>query len=469
MKDLKALFDQQNQFFLHKVKSTTASERIAKLQTLRRWIYAHQRDIEAAIYKDFKKPAIEVALSDMKPVLKEIDHICGHLKSWLKPKKVPPPLAYLGTNSKIIYEPKGVALILAPWNFPFMLTVGPLVSAIAAGCCAIVKPSEMTPNTSDLIRNMAQELFDEREIAICLGDYTVAQALLKLPFHHIFFTGSPQVGKKVMAAAAETLASVTLELGGCNPCIVDETADVEDAAQKLIWGKFFNCGQSCLSINYILAHTSVHAALIKALRRNFAKMYAADAGQMAANGDFARVVNARHLARVCDLIDRTLSAGAEVVLGNDRNQADNYLSPTILNNVPPDAPIVREEIFGPVLPITTYDRLDDALTRINAEEKPLALYIFSRSKMNIEKTIGTTSSGSVGINETTIMFAHPHLPFGGVNYSGIGKAHGYSGFLAFTNERSILQQRVGFTTLKLLYAPYNRLTQQVANFVFKYL
>lgn len=452
----------------HAVKNTTASQRIAKLKTISQWILAHRVEIQAAIYADFRKPAAEVDISDIKPVLAEIDHAAAELSAWMKPKTVSSGLLMMGTSSRIVYEPKGVALILAPWNFPFMLTLGPLVSAIAAGCSAVVKPSEMTPNTAALMQKMLDSLFSANEIALVQGDHTVAEALCALPFDHIFFTGSPAVGKRVMRAAADNLTSVTLELGGVNPVIVDESANLKDAAEKIIWGKFINCGQSCMSINKLFVHERVYEPLLQELSAAFLRMYG-DVAALQQNPDFSRPVNARHYARLKHLLEQTIASGATVHLGGIMDDADNYLSATLLRDVPETAPVMDEEIFGPILPIAPYSDIQTVIAHICRRPKPLAINIFSQRDSATAHLIAQTSAGTTCINDTTLPFIHPNLPFGGVNTSGIGKAHGYYGFMAFTNERAVVEQRVGITSAKLLYPPYKKAVQQTIDLVTKWL
>lgn len=459
---IKTLFDRQKSYFVSRVHNSGTKERIEKLQRLRKWIVQKQDDIRAALYRDLRKPEVEADMTDIKPVLWEIDNTCKNLKKWMKPVKVPASLALAGTRSYILQEPLGVVLILAPWNFPFNLTVGPLVSAIAAGNCAIIKPSEYSAATSALIEAMVQELFAEEEVAVCTGDYHEAEGLLKLPFNHIFFTGSTDVGKKVMKAAAEHLSSVTLELGGMNPAILDATADLKDAARKLLFGKFLNAGQSCLSVNYLLIHQSIHERFISILLGEYEKL-------RFDKHDFSHIISSRHFQRLRSLIEQTVSGGAEVVVGGTMIEEDNYIAPVILNNVPYDAPVMEQEIFGPVLPVIPYKDLKDALKFIGSRHKPLALYVFSGSEKTIKHVIKNSTAGTTCVNDTTLQFIHPHLPFGGVNESGIGKSHGYAGFLAFSNGRSIVRQRVGYTTFQLIYPPYTARVKKMARWIMKYL
>ncbi|HEY4003242.1 MAG TPA: aldehyde dehydrogenase family protein [Candidatus Xenobia bacterium] len=445
------LLARQKTRFSAYLRHTTAAERLRRLRSLRQWIQRHQGEIEEAIYQDMRKPSAEVALTDIKPVLTELREARAHLHTWMQSKWVPSPSYLLTASARIRYEPKGVSLILAPWNFPFMLSISPLVSAIAAGNCVVLKPSELAPHTAELISKMLGELFDPDEVAVVLGGVDVSTELLKLPFDHIFFTGSPQVGRVVMRAAAEHLSSVTLELGGCNPVFVDATADIQDTAEKLAWGKFMNNGQSCVSPNFVLVDQRVQTDLVTALKAQVERFYGREPGQ---STSYARIINARHTARLRQLLTASVDLGAEVVTGGVAREEDNYIAPTILNDVPWAAPVMQEEIFGPILPVAGYHKLSDALGEVQRKEKPLALYIFSRNADNIRYILENTTAGATCINETTVHFAHPRLPFGGVNTSGIGKAHGHAGFLAFTNERAVLEQRTGFTFVKLAYPPY---------------
>ncbi len=455
----KEAFDLQKKYFAQHLQNGSINDRIKKLKKIKDWMKKNQELICDEMYKDFSKGKEEVMLTEIKPVVDEIKHNIAHLHSWSKPKQVSSSLAFFGSRSKVIYEPKGVTMIIAPWNYPFNLCVGPLISAIAAGNTAIIKPSENTPHTANLIERMMEELFPEGEVKVFQGDYTVSQELLKLPFNHIFFTGSPQVGKIIMKAAAEHLTSVTLELGGRNPLVVDETANIKDAAQKIIWGKFLNCGQTCISINYIYVHESKAKKLEEELVKQLNVLYPKG------SEDYTHVVNANHFKRLTDLIDESKKEGLDFITGGESNPETNRIEPTIIKNVTTDSAVFQEEIFGPILPILTYTNLDNVIEVINDVEKPLALYIFSRSRKNQEKIINHTSAGATGINDTTIHFAHTELPFGGSNHSGIGKAHGEYGFQEFSNQRAVLKQRVGLTSPKMIYPPYTGFKKKVIKFL----
>ena len=294
----------------------------------------------------------------------------------------------------------------------------------------------------------------------------MAQALLRLPFDHIFFTGSPALGKVIMRAAAENLTSVTLELGGKSPAIVDETADIQDAAEKITWGKFINAGQTCVAPDYILVHSKVKQALIAAIQKCIHKFYGADAMQ---SPDYTHIVNARHFQRLQHLLDNATEKGAKIVAGGQAIAAENVIAPTILTDVSDEMEIMHEEIFGPLLPIIAIENMVEATQYIATKPKPLALYFFGKNHQNTEYVLSHTTAGGTCINETLAHLANPDLPFGGVNNSGIGKTHGLHGFLAFTNERAILNQRIGFTTLKLLYPPYNKQKDAIINLFSKFL
>ncbi len=457
-----SLLDEQRQHFQRVVRKATLWERKKKLKAIRKWIKDNQEYVITELQKDFKKTREEVMISEIKPVIGEIRDAIHNVRFWARDEHKKTPLALLGTRARVMKEPKGVALIIAPWNFPFNLAIGPVVSAIAAGCCAVVKPSEHTPHAEKVIQKLIQDVFDPKEVSCVSGGVPETTDLLSLKWDHIFFTGSPMVGSIVMKAAAKHLTSVTLELGGLNPVVIDQKTNLKDAAKKLLWGKYLNCGQSCVSPNFVLVHQSSLGKLKEELNKAYEKKF-----ESAPNptNDFARVVNANHFERVKHLIDTSLEEGAKIVKGGTFDASDNYIAPTILEGVTTDSAIFKEEIFGPVLPLITYQTVEDAIEIINHNEKPLALYIFSGSKKFVRNIIDQTSAGTSVINDTTLQFIHPNLPFGGVNHSGIGKAHGEYGYKEFTNERSILKQKRGLTTALLIYPPFNGFKRFVVKLV----
>lgn len=442
-------------------RTSSIEERIARLKKIRDWIKEHQQDIRNALKNDFAKPEPETDLTEIFPVTSEISHSIKNLKKWMSPKSVSTPLPMFGTSGKIYLEPKGTSLIISPWNYPFNLTIGPLISALSAGCTAIIKPSEMTPHTSGLISSMISELFNPSEVAVMLGEIDVSQALLQLPFDHIFFTGSPAVGKIVMKAAAEHLTSVTLELGGKSPAIVNQDANCKDAAEKLIWGKYVNCGQTCIAPDYLLVHESQRELLVLEMKVALQKMYDPDLKGIENSHDMARIINDKHFTRLTRYIEDAVEKGAEIVFGGNFDPHTRYIDPTILTNATGEMLIMQEEIFGPIFPIVSYNTLDEAINYINSKQKPLALYYFGESTELSSKVLQETSSGNAVINDCVLHFLHLELPFGGVNNSGIGKAHGHQGFLAFSNEKGVLKQRVGLNNITLLRPPYGIKAKQL--------
>ncbi len=450
------------------VSSSSASERIGKIRRIAEWVEQHRDAILQAGYDDFRKPATEVELTEIYPVLTEARHVCRHLKRWMRPKWVKPSLAMISTRSQIQYEAKGVTLILSPWNYPFNLTVVPLISAIAAGNCAILKPSEMTPAMSGLVARMVTELFDQHEVALLEGDVEVAQALLARRFDHIFFTGSPQVGKIVMEAASRHLTTVTLELGGKSPVVVDESAHLQDAADKVAWGKLINQGQTCIAPDYVLVHRKVFEAFKDALSSTIQKFYGHDSAARRQSPDLARIVNERHFRRLRRLLDESVAQGAKVAFGGETVAEELWIEPTLLEQVPEGAPAMQEEIFGPILPLVPFDDLDDALAKIRSKEKPLALYVFSSRSDAVRKVLQGTSSGGACVNEVALHFLHPNLPFGGINHSGHGSSHGVYGFKAFSHERAVLKH-TRFSALKMMAPPYTDWVKKLVGLTVKFL
>lgn len=448
-----------------RVAATSAQQRRAKLKALLDALMAHRAEAQAALAADFRKAPEEVDLTELYPVIGEIKDALRHLPRWMKPRKVPTPIGLLGSAGTLRYEPRGVVLIISPWNYPIYLTLGPLVSAIAAGNCAILKPSEFTPNTTAFLRKLLAGLFPEEEVALVEGAAEAAQALLALPFDHIFFTGSPAVGKVVMKAAAEHLASVTLELGGKSPVLVDADADLRAAARKIAWGKGLNGGQTCVAPDYVLVQAAVHDGLVAELKRAFEAFYGADPQARKASPDFPRIINDRHHARLAGLLRDSRGL---VVFGGEQDAETRYLAPTLVTEVDPASPVMQEEIFGPILPILKVPDMDAAVAFVNARPKPLALYVFSGSRRNAESLVARTTAGGGCINDTVLHFVHTGLPTGGVNTSGFGKAHGFHGFEAFSNARGTLRQRTRFSAIQSMYPPYTGFVRRMIDLTLKY-
>lgn len=465
--EISQVFDLQKKRAVQ-LRSESLKNRIDRLTLLEKWILNNREAIQDAIYDDYRKPYEESGFSEIFPVVSEIRYVKKNLKKWASNKKVDTPLLLFGSSSLIKHEPKGVILIIAPWNYPFMLLMSPLISAIAAGNTAILKPSEITPKISGLMGEMIVELFNKNEVALFEGGVTISKFLLSLPFDHIFYTGSSEVGKIVMKAAAENLASVTLELGGKSPTIVDETANIKIAAQRIAWGKLLNTGQSCVAPDYILVHEKVKHQLVNELKKQMNLMYGQDNEQYKHALSYGRIVNESHFDRLQKLIDDAIDKGAKVICGGETEKKSRYVAPMILTQVTPDMEIMKEEVFGPVLPIIEYNDIDKAIDFINERPKALALYIFSKSKKNQRKVLSNTSSGAVCINENMVHFAHQNLPFGGINNSGVGKAHGYYGFMSFTNEKAILKQWSPISSSKFLYPPFTHLKKKILDLMIKY-
>src|SRR5512140_3081862 len=448
-----------------KIAATTAKERAAKLARLEDAVVRHRTEIYEAMHADFRKPRAEVEITEIQSVLMELEHARKHVARWMRPVRASTPLLLAPATSEIRYQPRGVVLILAPWNYPFQLLMNPLVAAVAAGNCVMVRPSSKVPHTGEVIAKLLRECFDESEVA-CLtgGDHELADALLRMPFEHMFFTGSIPVGKKVMAAAAEQLATVTLELGGKCPFVVDESADLEKTTARAMWGKFVNAGQTCVAPDYALVHESQVADFINGCKRALARMYGETEEARQASPHFARIVDERGVRRLSKLLEQSVAAGAKVEIGGRMDEAERYIAPTVLSGVSWDSPIMREEIFGPLLPVLTYRALDELPDRINATGKPLMLYAFTRRRSQVERLLARTSSGGVIVNNVLISLVNSHLPFGGVGESGQGSYHGWFGFRTFSHERSMMRQLEPAPT-GLFFPPYGPTTDRIVNLV----
>ena len=450
---------------LQRLKNASAASRIEKLRSIETYMLAHKQDLFDALYADFKKPSSEVIIAELLGVKKEINHMIKHVKSWMKPQKVGTPLMLLGTQGYIQLEPKGMCLIIAPWNYPFNLAINPLVHAIAAGNAVMLKPSELSEHTSAFIKRMITALFDPSEVAVFEGDAAVSTYLLAQKFDHIFFTGSPMIGKKVMEAASKHLCSVTLELGGKSPAIVDESADIIASANKIAWGKYLNNGQTCIAPDYLYVHEKVNFQVLQALENAIATFYGTGK-DIALNKDYARIVNKRHFARIKQLVDDAVSQGAKILTGGDFDESTCFISPTILLNCTHDMQIMQEEIFGPILPVLTFKNESEITRYLSTEEKPLALYVFSTNQVFTDYIVQNTSSGSCLVNDCLIQFGHDELPFGGVNNSGIGKSGGKFGYLEFSHAKSVLVQRTNL--LRFFYPPYTMKTKWLIEQVLKW-
>ena len=436
------LLQAQRKFFATG-KTRDRDFRIKQLQSLERAIVANQDKIIAAVQSDLGRAAFEAyfeiaTLSEVKLALKQ-------LKKWMKPRRVATSVDVFPASAWMQPEPLGVALIIGPWNYPFQLMISPLVGAIAAGNCAILKPSEYAPEMSKVVAELVRSIFDSDYITVVEGGAQTSQELLAQKFDHIFFTGGTEIGRIVMQAAAKHLTPVTLELGGKSPCFVDASVRLDYAAKRIAWGKFINAGQTCIAPDYILVDAAVKDEFVEQLKKAVLELYG---DNPAVSPDYARIVNQRQLDRLKGL----LSSG-NIVIGGQVNDTDRYLAPTVLDNVDWNDSVMESEIFGPILPILTYDNLDNAIALVNQRPKPLALYIFSKSN-NVQKNIvNGISSGGVCINDTVLQVSVGNLPFGGVGDSGTGSYHGKASFDTFSHDRSFLKRSILFD-LDWRYAPY---------------
>ncbi len=436
--------DQQNFFASHQTKNIEF--RIDKLKKLKLAIDQYEEQILEALWKDLGKSGEEAYLTEISIVTGEIEHHIKNLKSWAAPQKVSSALHLLPSAGKILFEPLGQTLIIAPWNYPFQLVIAPLVGAISAGCCAILKPSENTPHIAEVLDRIIKETFKDEYIAIVHGDQETGAYLLEKRFDIIFFTGSTRVGKIVMKAAAAHLTPLILELGGKSPCIVDENANIEIAAKRIIWGKTINAGQTCIAPDYLLVHEEVKEKLIENMQEHINSMYGSDPEE---SSYYPRIVNEDAFDRLALLLEKT---GGTIRAGGQKNRAKLYISPTILDGITGDDELMKSEIFGPILPIITFTSLDQAIQQVNAAEKPLALYYFGKTEKG-EEVLKKTSSGGACINDTLMHIANHNLPFGGVGNSGQGSYHGRESFIAFSNRRAVVTTPT-WIDLHFKYAPF---------------
>ena len=435
--DIGRVFDLQ-QAHQWEMKATTAEQRKEKLRKLKSAVEAHGEDIVAAVKQDTRKPEGEIKVTEILGVIGNIQRNIDNLDEWMKPVEVVPS-QNKNDKARIVHEARGVCLILGPWNFPLGLTMGPLAAAVAAGNCCIVKLTDLCPATASVAAKIIKQAFEEQEVALFEGGVDVATALLDLPFNHIFFTGSTRVGKLVMAAAAKNLATVTLELGGKSPVIVDEGADVKKVAADLAAAKQFNGGQACISPDYVFIKEQQKSALIEEFRAKVKQNLYRDDGSIKKES-IAQIVNDQNFVRIKKLFDDAVAKGAKIAVGGTLEQADRTIHPTMLTDVTPEMQIMQEEIFAPIVPVMTYKNIDEVIEHISGRAKPLALYIYSNDRNNIDKVLSRTSSGGVTINGFFSHYLESQLPFGGVNQSGMGSYHGVFGFKAFSHERAIYIQ-----------------------------
>ncbi|WP_312313870.1 aldehyde dehydrogenase family protein [Empedobacter brevis] len=447
------------------IRNLSVHQRKEYLLRLEKSILKHRSEIEQALFLDLRKSKVEADSTEIFPVLSEIRLFRRKLNRWSKTKSVSNNLIFFGSKAQIQPESLGNCLIISPWNYPFQLCLLHLVACISAGNTAILKPSEFTPATSKILNKTIGEVFERDHVAIVEGEVEQTTYLLSKKFDHIHFTGSPKIGKIVMEAGAKHLSSVTLELGGKSPLIIDGTIPMQEVVEKAVWGKLINFGQTCIAPDYILIKEEFKDAFVIAFIQHLEKIVGKDPSQ---SNDLARIVNLQNYKRLKIIIEDAIEKGAKCPFGNEYREDELYIKPTLLTDISKDAVIENEEIFGPVFPIYTFKEVNEVIEFIRLKEKPLAIYIFSSNKSFRNKIERQTSSGSVVVNETLVHILHPNLPFGGVNYSGIGASTGYAGFVDFSHLKPILNVNRIFSPSKFLNYPYNSTTQKIIDYLMKY-
>lgn len=432
--------------FFYTGKTRDLEFRLKQLDNLKKAILRNESEIIDALNKDLGKSEFEAYTTEVGILLDSIGFAIKNLRKWARPKRVKTPITHFGSKSYIYFEPYGTVLIIGPFNYPFQLIFEPLIGALEAGNCAVIKPSTFTPNVSKVVSKIISETFDEKYVSVIDGRREVTTALINSPFDYIFFTGSVEVGKVVMEAAAKNLVPVTLELGGKSPCIVDKSANLETAAKRIAWGKFLNVGQTCVAPDYLLINKEVKESFIELIKKYIKEFFGENPKE---SKDYGRIINERHANRLVGLIDK-----GKVILGGEYDLEKLYIAPTIMDRVTWQDKVMGEEIFGPILPVIEYENIDDAIKMINGQPKPLALYIFTEDGRVEERFIKNCSFGGGCVNDVITHLATPYLPFGGVGNSGIGSYHGEMSFKTFSHSKSILKKSTSID-MKFLYPPYN--------------
>jgi aldehyde dehydrogenase (NAD+) len=444
MTEIRNILTAQEQFF-KSGRTKDLDFRLENLNRLKKGIIQNETAIGEALKKDLSKSSYESYLTEVGVALDEIRLTGRRLKSWAQPRRVKTPFYLWFASSRIYCEPYGSALIIAPWNYPFLLSISPLIGSIAAGNCNVLKPSEYAPHTAAILSEIMASHFDNRYVAVIEGGAHIGEALLKQRFDYIFFTGSVTVGKIVMSAAAKHLTPVTLELGGKSPCIVDQNVNMDPAARRIVFGKFINAGQTCIAPDYLLVHKSNKPKLLELIRKYLSRFYGEDPRK---SPDYARIINMRHFNRLRAFLEK-----GDVIIGGQNDPQDLYIAPTVITNLSWDDPVMQDEIFGPILPVLEFEDLSEVISILNSRPKPLALYVFSNRRENYQQVIDEVSFGTGCINDTVIHFANPHLPFGGVGSSGMGRYHGKASFDTFSHQKSVLKKSFIFD-VPLRYPPY---------------
>ncbi|CDI50732.1 aldehyde dehydrogenase [Clostridium tetani] len=442
MNDINCILENQKKYFNER-KTRDLKFRLNKLRLLKSAIKIQEEDIMEALKKDLNKPYFESYETEIAMVIDELNHTIKNLPKWIKTKRIKSSILSFPSKGYIYSEPYGVVLIMSPWNYPFQLSIMPLIGAIAAGNCCIIKPSEYSTNTSKIVEDIVKEVFLSCHVCVIEGDKDISKEILREKFDYIFFTGSEEVGKIVMKAVAKNLTPLTLELGGKSPCIIDSECNLSLSAKRVVWGKFLNAGQTCVAPDYVLVHKSIKEKFINEMRRYINIFYKGE------SKDFPRIINKFHFQRLINL----LYSDGNIEIGGQYNKDTLQLYPTIINSIDWESNIMKEEIFGPILPIIEYDSIDEVIDKINSRAKPLALYYFSSNKENQKKLLESTSFGGGCINDTIMHLASPYMPFGGVGSSGMGSYHGHKSFETFSHKKSILKRSTKLD-INLRYPPY---------------
>ena len=443
------------------IKHSTAYKRIGWIKKLLDTINREEKAIEQALYQDFHKSGIETAITEVLVVQLELKHIAKKLRGWMKDKKVRRSLVMPNVSAYLHYEPKGNALIITPWNYPFQLPLVHLAACIAAGNTAILKLSEFSPNSNQVLKKIIAEVFPTDHIAVIEGAVEETTHLLNLRFDHIHFTGSSKVGKIVMEAASKHLTDITLELGGKSPAIIDKNVNLRQVVKNLIWAKFVNAGQTCIAPDYILAHRHQKQQLEEIFKTEIEEAFGKDAFN---SPDYARIINEKQFERLNQALDSAKQLGANIIAGGKTDGKTKYIAPTVVSNVAANNPLMTDEIFGPILPIVYYAQIQEAIDFINAKEKPLALYVFSKDSNFNKHLIRNTSAGSTCINDAVIQIMQPNLPFGGVNNSGLGQSTGWYGFKAFSHERAVADVKI-LPLSSMFWYPYTEKTSRMLQWI----
>jgi len=456
--NIENLLKKQRNFF-NTQQTKSIDFRINSLKKLKSEIKKREKDIFNALYNDFRKAEFEAALSETEIVNSELNLILKNLIRWSKPKKVRSSMLNFPSSDYIYKDPYGTVLIIAPWNYPYQLALMPLIGAIAAGNTVILKPSELTPHTSEILQEIIDTIFNEEHVALIQGGVTIAQELLSRRWDYIFFTGSVAVGRIVAKAAAEYLTPVTLELGGKSPCIIDETANLKLAARRLVWGKYLNGGQTCIAPDYILISAQVKDKFISYFKDEIKNAYGDDPQK---SEDYPRIINNKNFTRLKNMLE-----GVKIIVGGKTDEIDLYIEPTVIDEPSLDSQIMKDEIFGPLLPIISYNNIEDIDKLISHFEKPLSFYVFSKNKGFIETLLSQYSFGGGTVNDSLVHYGNHRLPFGGVGSSGMGGYHGKQTFETFTHHKSITK-RANWMDAPIRYAPYKGKIKALKTF-FKYL